>query len=91
MRGKLGQPRELAMCLGEPSVPGQGRRERTAVISQDTSAYGGRHSNTAPGFWNGRPVKSRMTENVVKAPPNWGIWVTPALRFNPLHRARGRA
>jgi len=43
------------------------------VISQDTSAYGVdvKYRN---GFWNGRPVKTRMTE-LVSALGEMGVWV----------------
>ena len=43
------------------------------VISQDTSAYGV-DVKYRPGFWNGRPVKSRMTE-LASALGELGVWV----------------
>lgn len=42
------------------------------VISQDTSAYGV-DVKYRPGFWNGRPVKTRMTE-LTKALSELGVW-----------------
>jgi ribosomal protein S12 methylthiotransferase len=43
------------------------------VISQDTSAYGV-DVKYRSGFWNGRPVKTRMTE-LTKSLSELGIWV----------------
>ncbi len=43
------------------------------VISQDTSAYGV-DVKYRTGFWNGRPIKTRMTE-LVKALSSLGVWV----------------
>ncbi len=43
------------------------------VISQDTSAYGV-DIKYRPGFWNGRPVKTRMTE-LASALGELGVWV----------------
>lgn len=43
------------------------------VISQDTSAYGV-DVKYRMGFWNGRPVKTRMTE-LAKSLSELGIWV----------------
>jgi len=43
------------------------------VISQDTSAYGV-DVKYRTGFWNGRPIKTRMTE-LVKALSGLGVWV----------------
>ena len=43
------------------------------VISQDTSAYGV-DVKYRSGFWNGRPVKTRMTE-LTKALSELGVWV----------------
>ena len=43
------------------------------VISQDTSAYGV-DLKYRTGFWNGRPVKTRMTE-LVSALGELGVWV----------------
>ncbi len=43
------------------------------VISQDTSAYGV-DVKYRTGFWNGRPLKTRMTE-LVKALSGLGVWV----------------
>ncbi|MBM3351027.1 MAG: 30S ribosomal protein S12 methylthiotransferase RimO [Betaproteobacteria bacterium] len=42
------------------------------VISQDTSAYGV-DVKYRSGFWNGRPVKTRMTE-LTKALSELGVW-----------------
>ncbi|MCB5187645.1 30S ribosomal protein S12 methylthiotransferase RimO [Methylobacillus caricis] len=43
------------------------------VISQDTSAYGV-DVKYRTGFWNGRPIKTRMTE-LAKALGDLGVWV----------------
>ncbi len=43
------------------------------VISQDTSAYGV-DMKYRSGFWNGRPIKTRMTE-LVSALSELGVWV----------------
>ena len=43
------------------------------VISQDTSAYGV-DVKYRTGFWNGRPLKTRMTE-LVQALGELGVWV----------------
>ena len=43
------------------------------VISQDTSAYGVDLKYRA-GFWQGRPLKTRMTE-LVQALGSFGVWV----------------
>jgi ribosomal protein S12 methylthiotransferase len=43
------------------------------VISQDTSAYGV-DVRYRTGFWNGRPLKTRMTE-LVQALGTLGVWV----------------
>ena len=43
------------------------------VISQDTSAYGV-DVKYRTGFWNGRPLKARMTE-LVTALAEFGVWV----------------
>ncbi|PKO91553.1 MAG: 30S ribosomal protein S12 methylthiotransferase RimO [Betaproteobacteria bacterium HGW-Betaproteobacteria-1] len=43
------------------------------VISQDTSAYGV-DMKYRSGFWNGRPIRTRMTE-LVKALSELGVWV----------------
>ena len=43
------------------------------VISQDTSAYGV-DVKYRTGFWNGRPIKTRMTE-LVKTLSGLGVWV----------------
>ena len=43
------------------------------VISQDTSAYGV-DVKYRTGFWNGRPVKTRMTE-LARALGGLGVWV----------------
>src|SRR3972149_6465112 len=43
------------------------------VISQDTSAYGV-DVKYRPGFWHGRPVKTRMVE-LAQALGSLGAWV----------------
>ena len=49
------------------------RVKELLVISQDTSAYGV-DLRYRTGFWNGRPVKTRMTE-LVQALGSLGVWV----------------
>lgn len=43
------------------------------IISQDTSAYGS-DLRYATSFWNGRPVKSRLSE-LCRALSTFGVWV----------------
>jgi ribosomal protein S12 methylthiotransferase len=43
------------------------------VISQDTSAYGV-DVKYRPGFWNGKPIKTRMTE-LAQSLGELGVWV----------------
>ena len=54
------------------NLVGAGVRE-LLVISQDTSAYGV-DVKYRTGFWNGRPVKTRMTE-LAAALAGLGVWV----------------
>ncbi|MFP5418003.1 MAG: 30S ribosomal protein S12 methylthiotransferase RimO [Gammaproteobacteria bacterium] len=72
MRGDLvSRPVGDVMREAEALV-GAGVRE-LLVVSQDTSAYGV-DVKYRPGFWNGRPVKTRMTE-LAGALGQLGAWV----------------
>ncbi|MEH6567291.1 MAG: 30S ribosomal protein S12 methylthiotransferase RimO [Halopseudomonas sp.] len=72
MRGKL-VSRPVGEVLGEAERLAKAGVKEVLVISQDTSAYGV-DIKYRTGFWNGRPVKSRMTE-MCEALSELGIWV----------------
>jgi ribosomal protein S12 methylthiotransferase len=72
MRGKL-VSRPIGEVLSEAEGLARAGVRELLVISQDTSAYGV-DIKYRTGFWNGRPVKSRMTEMCV-ALSELGIWV----------------
>jgi ribosomal protein S12 methylthiotransferase len=72
MRGKL-VSRPVGEVLSEAEGLAKAGVRELLVISQDTSAYGV-DIKYRTGFWNGRPVKSRMTEMCV-ALGELGIWV----------------
>ncbi len=72
MRGKL-VSRPVGDVLGEAERLAKAGVKELLVISQDTSAYGV-DIKYRTGFWNGRPVKSRMTE-LCEALSELGIWV----------------
>ncbi len=72
MRGDLvSRPVHEVMCEAESLVKA-GVKE-LLVISQDTSAYGV-DVKYRSGFWNGKPLKTRMTE-LVEALSEFGVWV----------------
>ncbi len=72
LRGDLvSRPVDEVLREAENLVTG-GVRE-LLVISQDTSAYGV-DVKYRTGFWNGRPVKTRMTE-LTSALGELGVWV----------------
>ena len=72
MRGDLvSRPVHEVMHEAE-SLANAGVKE-LLVISQDTSAYGV-DVKYRTGFWNGQPLKTRMTE-LVRALGEFGIWV----------------
>ncbi len=72
MRGDLvSRPIGEVMTEAESLVKA-GVRE-LLVISQDTSAYGV-DIKYRTGFWNGRPIKTRMTE-LAQALAGLGVWV----------------
>jgi len=72
LRGKL-VSRPIGDVLSEAErLVAAGVRE-LLVISQDTSAYGV-DIKYRTGFWNGRPIKSRMQE-LCEALAEFGIWV----------------
>jgi len=72
MRGKL-VSRPVGDVLSEAERLAKAGVKEVLVISQDTSAYGV-DIKYRTGFWNGRPVKSRMTE-MSEALSELGIWV----------------
>ena len=72
MRGKL-VSRPVGEVLSEAERLVKSGVKELLVISQDTSAYGV-DIKYRTGFWNGRPVKSRMTE-MCEALSELGVWV----------------
>lgn len=72
MRGDL-VSRPIGEVLNEAENLVNAGVSELLVISQDTSAYGV-DMKYRSGFWNGRPIKTRMTE-LVKALSELGIWV----------------
>lgn len=72
MRGDL-VSRPIGEVLNEAENLVNAGVSELLVISQDTSAYGV-DMKYRSGFWNGRPIKTRMTE-LVKAFGELGIWV----------------
>ncbi len=72
MRGDL-VSRPVGDVLDEAQRLAKAGVKELLVISQDTSAYGV-DVKYRSGFWNGRPVKTRMTE-LCEALSELGIWV----------------
>lgn len=72
MRGKL-VSRPVGEVLEEAERLVMAGVKELLVISQDTSAYGS-DIQYRTGFWQGRPLKSRMKE-LCQALGNMGIWV----------------
>jgi len=72
MRGDL-VSRPIGDVLDEAQRLAKAGVKELLVISQDTSAYGV-DVKYRSGFWNGRPVKTRMTE-LCAALSELGIWV----------------
>jgi ribosomal protein S12 methylthiotransferase len=72
MRGDL-VSRDVGAVLREAENLAQAGVKELLVISQDTSAYGV-DVKYRPGFWRGRPVKTRMTE-LARALGELGVWV----------------
>ncbi len=72
LRGDL-VSRPVDEVLREAENLVKGGVKELLVISQDTSAYGV-DVKYRTGFWNGRPVKTRMTE-LVAALGELGVWV----------------
>jgi ribosomal protein S12 methylthiotransferase len=72
MRGDL-VSRPVGDVLDEAQRLAKAGVKELLVISQDTSAYGV-DVKYRSGFWNGRPVKTRMTE-LCSALSELGIWV----------------
>ncbi|MEX5688629.1 MULTISPECIES: 30S ribosomal protein S12 methylthiotransferase RimO [Pseudomonas] len=72
MRGKL-VSRPVGDVLDEAQRLVKAGVKELLVISQDTSAYGV-DVKYRTGFWNGAPVKTRMTE-LCEALSSLGVWV----------------
>lgn len=72
MRGDL-VSRPVGDVLDEAQRLARAGVKELLVISQDTSAYGV-DVKYRSGFWNGRPIKTRMTE-LCSALSELGIWV----------------
>ncbi|WP_339514514.1 30S ribosomal protein S12 methylthiotransferase RimO [Pseudomonas sp. RL_15y_Pfl2_60] len=72
MRGKL-VSRPVGEVLSEAERLVKAGVKELLVISQDTSAYGV-DVKYKTDFWNGRPVKTRMTE-MCEALSSLGVWV----------------
>lgn len=72
MRGKL-VSRPVGEVLDEAQRLVKAGVKELLVISQDTSAYGV-DVKYRTGFWNGAPVKTRMTE-LCEALSTLGVWV----------------
>lgn len=72
MRGKL-VSRPVGEVLDEAQRLVKAGVKELLVISQDTSAYGV-DMKYRTGFWNGQPVKTRMTE-LCEALGTLGVWV----------------
>ena len=72
MRGDLGS-RPIGDIMREAENLVKAGVRELLVISQDTSAYGV-DVKYRTGFWNGRPIKSNMTE-LAAALGELGIWV----------------
>jgi ribosomal protein S12 methylthiotransferase len=72
MRGKL-VSRPVGDVLDEAQRLVKAGVKELLVISQDTSAYGV-DIKYRTGFWNGQPVKTRMTE-LCQALSSLGVWV----------------
>src|SRR2546428_8005502 len=72
MRGDL-VSRPIAQVMQEAENLVKAGVKELLVISQDTSAYGV-DVKYRTGFWQGRPVKSRMTE-LCRALGELGVWV----------------
>jgi ribosomal protein S12 methylthiotransferase len=76
MRGDL-VSRPIGDVLGEAQRLFEGGVKELLVISQDTSAYGV-DVKYRPGFFNGRPVKTRMVdlcEQLARLAEPFGAWV----------------
>jgi ribosomal protein S12 methylthiotransferase len=72
MRGDL-VSRDIGEVLQEAGNLVKAGVKELLVISQDTSAYGV-DVKYRPGFWHGRPVKTRMFE-LAQALGSLGVWV----------------
>ena len=72
LRGDL-VSRPVDQVLGEAERLVEAGVNELLVISQDTSAYGV-DLKYKTAFWNGRPVKTRMTE-LCTALASFGVWV----------------
>jgi len=71
MRGDL-VSRPIGDVMGEAERLVKAGVKELLVISQDTSAYGV-DVKFRSGFWNGRPIKTHMTQ-LVEALSGFGVW-----------------
>ncbi len=72
MRGDL-VSRPIGEVMNEAEALVSAGVKELLVVSQDTSAYGV-DVKYRPGFWNGRPLKTRMTD-LAAALGSLGVWV----------------
>jgi ribosomal protein S12 methylthiotransferase len=72
MRGDL-VSRPIGEVMQEAQALAQAGVKELLVISQDTSAYGV-DVRYRTGFWNGRPLKTRLTD-LARALGELGVWV----------------
>jgi ribosomal protein S12 methylthiotransferase len=72
MRGDL-DSRDIGQVLREAENLAKAGVKELLVISQDTSAYGV-DVKYRTGFWNGRPIKTKM-HDLVAALGEMGVWV----------------
>ena len=72
MRGDL-VSRPIGEVMNEAEALVSAGVKELLVVSQDTSAYGV-DVKYRPGFWNGRPLKARMTD-LAAALGSLGVWV----------------
>src|SRR3546814_5921689 len=73
MRGDL-VSRPIGDVMGEAERLVKAGVKELLVISQDTSAYGV-DVKLLSGFWNGRPIKTHMTQ-LSAALAEFGVWTT---------------
>src|SRR3546814_6329353 len=85
MRGDL-VSRPIGDVMGEAERLVKAGVKELLVISQDTSAYGV-DVKFRSGFWNGRPIKTHMTQ-LSEALAEFGVWTRldrKSTRLNSSH------